>query len=107
MIAAGKAAEAEMAEPTLQQVVRPQPGDRFVVRADKWKAQACHRSAEVDDRQLQAAQSSGNGRIFDACKNAVPVPSGEPWGRWIAQALRLEVSRPIGPLVLIGGNATQ
>jgi hypothetical protein len=107
MIAAGVAAEAEVPEPTFQQVFRAEPGDRFVIGADEGKGQAADRSAQVDDGQPRTAHRPGECLIVDARENSVAAPVGQPRRRRVAQPLRLKIGRPLGAFPMVPGNAPE
>ena len=94
VVRAGEAAEGEVAETPLEEMLDRQPGHGDVVGGEERHLEVGEQPAEVDGRQSQLADRMRDLAVLDAGDDPVPLPALEPGGRGIPEAALRQVDRP-------------
>ena len=91
---ARQAAEPEVLEAAVGQVLEGQPDHRPVVDPDGGQAEVGDGEPQVHRRQAGPADGPGHRAVVDPGEDAVAVPALQPRGRRRLQRVRLEVDGP-------------
>ena len=101
----GNAAEREIRQSAIPQVLERQSGDGFVVATHVGKIEFRQSSAKIDGRKSRRKHRIRHPLVVDADENAIAIPSGKPLRRRHSQTLRFEVHRPRAVQSAVAGDA--
>ena len=98
MHAAGQAAEAEPDKSALEEMPRRKPSYLAMVHSDRRQSRFGEHAAEINGGHPQSNDCLGQRRVSDPGQHAVRPGLAQPGRRRLAQAVRLEVNRPVSLL---------